>query len=138
VAESLARRYDDLRSHLTERQRRVWLGAEVRELATETGLEISVCHLPPGTSKWNKIEHRLFSQITRNWRGRPLTSHETIINLIGATTTTTGLTVTAQLDTAPDPTGVKVSDRQMKKLPITRDPWHGEWNYTIGAHSVLA
>jgi Rhodopirellula transposase DDE domain len=85
----------------------------------------------PGTSKWNKIEHRLFSQITRNWRGRPLTSHEAIINLIGATTTTTGLTVTAQLDTAPYPTGVKVSDREMKDLPITRDPWHGEWNYTL-------
>ena len=100
-------------------------------LATETGLEISVCHLPPGTSKWNKIEHRLFSQITRNWRGRPLTSHETIINLIGATTTTTGLTVTAQLDTASYLTGVKVSDREMKDLPITRDPWHGDWNYTL-------
>ena len=111
-------------------RRRAWK-TELAALATETGLEISVCHLPPGTSKWNKIEHRLFSQITRNWRGRPLTSHETIINLIGATTTTTGLTVTAQLDTAPYPTGVKVSDRQMKNLPITRDPWHGEWNYTL-------
>jgi hypothetical protein len=118
-------------------RRRAWK-TELAALATETGLEISVCHLPPGTSKWNKIEHRLFSQITRNWRGRPLTSHETIINLIGATTTTTGLTVTAQLDTAAYPTGVKVSDRQMKNLPITRDPRHGEWNYTISAHSVLA
>jgi hypothetical protein len=86
----------------------VWLGAAARELGS------AGVHLPPGTSKWNIIEHRPFSQITRNWRGRALTSHETIINLIGATITTTGLTVTAQLDTAPYPTGVKVSDRQMK------------------------
>jgi hypothetical protein len=111
-------------------RRRTWK-TELAALAAETGLEISVCHLPPGTSKWNKIEHRLFSQITRNWRGRPLTSHETIINLIGATTTTTGLAVIAQLDTATYLTGVKVSDREMKDLPITRDPWHGEWNYTL-------
>jgi hypothetical protein len=111
-------------------RRRAWK-TELAALAAETGLEISVCHLPPGTSKWNKIEHRLFSQITRNWRGRPLTSYETIINLIGATTTTTGLTVTAQLDTAPYPTGVKVSDKEMNDLPITRDPWHGDWNYTL-------
>ena len=111
-------------------RRRAWK-TELAALAAGTGLEISVCHLPPGTSKWNKIEHRLFAQITRNWRGRPLTSHEAIINLIGATATTTGLTVTAQLDTAPYPTGIKVSDREMKDLPITRDPWHGEWNYTL-------
>ena len=111
-------------------RRRAWK-TEPAALAAGTGLEISVCHLPPGTSKWNKIEHRLFAQITRNWRGRPLTSHEAIINLIGATATTTGLTVTAQLDTAPYPTGIKVSDREMKDLPITRDPWHGEWNYTL-------
>jgi hypothetical protein len=111
-------------------RRRAWK-TELAALAAETGLQISVCHLPPGTSKWNKIEHRLFSQITRNWRGRPLTSHETIINLIGATTTTTGLTVTAQLDTAAYPTGVKVTDREMKQLPIIRDSWHGEWNYTL-------
>src|ERR1022692_3788354 len=115
---------------------RLWK-KELAALADAAGLAITVCHMP-GTSKWNKIEHRLFSQITRNWRGRPLTSHETIINLIGATTTTTGLTVTAQLNTAPYPTGVKVSDRQMKNLPITRDPWTGQWNCTISAHSVLA
>ena len=102
------------------------------------GLPIRVCHFPPGTSKWNKIEHRLFCHISQNWRGRPLRAYETIINLIGATTTSTGLTVTAQLDTAPYPTGVKVSGLEMKNLPITRDPWHGEWNYTISAHSVLA
>jgi hypothetical protein len=78
-----------------------------------------------------QIEHRLFSQITRNWRGRPLTSHETIINLISATTTTTGLTVTAQLDTDHYPTGIEISDRQMKELPIIRNAWHGDWNYTL-------
>ena len=100
-------------------------------LAAETGLEISVCHLPPGTSKWNKIEHRLFSQITRNWRGRPLNSLATIINLIGSTTTSTGLTVTAHLDTADYPTGIKISDEDMRNLPITRDAWHGDWNYCV-------
>jgi hypothetical protein len=111
-------------------RRRAWK-SELAALAAETGLQISVCHLPPGTSKWNKIEHRLFAQITMNWRGRPLESHETIINLIGATTTTTGLTVTAQLDTGDYPTGITISDRQMKDLPITRDTWHGDWNYTL-------
>jgi hypothetical protein len=111
-------------------RRRAWkTGLAV--LAAETGLQISVCHLPPGTSKWNKIEHRLFAQITMNWRGRPLESHETIISLISATTTTTGLAVTAQLDTGAYPTGIKISDREMKDLPITRNPWHGDWNYTL-------
>lgn len=111
-------------------RRRTWK-TELAAFAAETGLTISVCHLPPGTSKWNKIEHRLFSQITMNWRGRPLSSHETIINLIGATTTTTGLTVTATLDTDTYPTGIKISDREMKALPITQEPFHGEWNYTL-------
>jgi hypothetical protein len=111
-------------------RRRAWK-TELATLAHETGLQISVCHLPPGTSKWNKIEHRLFSQISRNWRGRPLESLETIINLIGATTTTTGLTVTAQLDTGQYPTGIKITNQQMKDLPITHNPWHGEWNYTL-------
>jgi transposase len=111
-------------------RRRAWK-TELAALAAETGLAISVCHLPPGTSKWNKIEHRLFSHISRNWRGRPLQSHETIINLIGATTTTTGLTVTAQLDTGEYPTGVKITDQEMKDLPIARDAWHGDWNYTL-------
>ena len=100
-------------------------------LAAETGWEITVCHFPPGTSKWNKIEHRLFSQITMNWRGRPLTSHETILQLIGATTTATGLTVTATLDTGSYPIGIKISDREMAALPITRDEFHGDWNYTL-------
>jgi hypothetical protein len=111
-------------------RRRAWK-TELAALAAGTGLQISVCHLPPGTSKWNKIEHRLFSQITMNWRGRPLETHQTIINLISATTTTTGLTVTAQLDTSAYPTGITISDRQMKDLPITRDSWHGDWNYTL-------
>lgn len=95
-------------------RRRAWK-TELAALAAETGLAISVCHLPPGTSKWNKIEHRLFSQISRNWRGRPLESLETIINLIGATTTTTGLTVTAELDPGEYPTGVKISDQQQRR-----------------------
>ena len=111
-------------------RRRAWK-TELAALAAETGMAISVCHLPPGTSKWNKIEHRLFSQITMNWRGKPLTSHETILQLIGATTTNTGLTVTATLDTASYPLGVKISDREMRALPITRDTFHGEWNYTL-------
>lgn len=111
-------------------RRRAWK-TELAALAAETGLAISVCHLPPGTSKWNKIEHRLFSQITLNWRGRPLTSHETILNLIGATTTNTGLKVTATLDTTTYPTGIKISDQEMQTLPITRDNFHGEWNYTL-------
>ena len=109
---------------------RVWK-AELAQLAADTGLAITVCHFPPGTSKWNKIEHRLFSQITMNWRGRPLTSHETILKLIGATTTATGLTVTATLDTASYPIGIKISDREMAALPITRDEFHGDWNYTL-------
>jgi hypothetical protein len=111
-------------------RRRTWK-TELAALATDTGLAISVCHLPPGTSKWNKIEHRLFSQITMNWRGRPLTSHETILQLIGATTTTTGLAVTATLDTDTYPTGIKISDREMAALPITRHNFHGDWNYTL-------
>jgi hypothetical protein len=85
----------------------------------------------PGTSKWNKVEHRLFSHITMNWRGRPLTSHEVIVQTIAATTTRTGLRVRAELDTSAYDTGVKVSDRQMDALPLTRHDWHGDWNYTL-------
>ena len=85
----------------------------------------------PGTSKWNKIEHRLFSAITMNWRGRPLTSHEVIVNTIAATTTRTGLTVRAGLDPGSYPEGVKVSDEQMAVLPLDRHDWHGDWNYTL-------
>ena len=112
---------------------RLWK-TELAALAGETGLQITVCHLPPGTSKWNKIEHRLFSHISMNWRGRPLTSHEVIVQTIAATTTRTGLTVAAELDTAPYPKGIKISDRQMKDLEqrvLRRHPFHGEWNYSL-------
>jgi len=108
---------------------------ELAALAATTGLRITVCHLPPGTSKWNKIEHRLFSHISMNWRGRPLTSHEVIVESIAATTTRSGLTVRAELDTATYPTGVKIPDHQMKDLEnqgiLTRHAFHGEWNYTL-------
>src|SRR5690348_13936812 len=100
-------------------------------LAAGTGLQITVCHFPPGTSKWNKIEHRLFSHITMNWRGRPLTSHDVVISSIAATTTRTGLTVDARLDDGSYPTGIKVSNAQMAALPISRHPFHGDWNYTL-------
>ncbi|MGH9267227.1 MAG: ISAzo13 family transposase [Acidimicrobiales bacterium] len=100
-------------------------------LAAETGLEITVCHYPPGTSKWNKIEHRLFSFISINWRGRPLTDIRTIVELIAATTTTTGLTVQAAYDPEWYATGVKITDEQLAAVPITPHHWHGEWNYTI-------
>ncbi len=109
---------------------RAWK-AELAALAVETGLEITCCHFPPGTSKWNKVEHRLFSHITMNWRGRPLTSHEVIVQTIAATTTRTGLRVHAELDTSTYDTGVQVSDRQMGALPLTRHDWHGDWNYTL-------
>jgi Rhodopirellula transposase DDE domain/Helix-turn-helix of DDE superfamily endonuclease len=109
---------------------RAWK-AELAALAVETGLEITVCHFPPGTSKWNKVEHRLFSAITMNWRGRPLTSHEVIVQTIAATTTATGLRVHAELDTSTYDTGVKISDRQMDALPLMRHAWHGDWNYTL-------
>ena len=100
-------------------------------LATETGLAITVLHYPPGTSKWNKIEHRLFSFISMNWRGRPLTSIRTIIELIGSTTTQTGLTVHASYDPNWYPTGVKITDTQLDALPLHRHDWHGDWNYTL-------
>jgi hypothetical protein len=104
---------------------------ELAKLAAETGLDINVCHLPPGTSKWNKIEHRLFSQITMNWRGRPLRTHRIIVDLIGNTTTTTGLTVHCVLDTDQYPIGIKYTMKDVDALPITRHDFHGEWNYTV-------
>jgi Rhodopirellula transposase DDE domain len=109
---------------------RAWK-AELAALAEQTGLEITCCHFPPGTSKWNKVEHRLFSHITMNWRGRPLTSHDVIINSIAATTTRTGLTVQARLDDNSYPTGVKVSNAQLAALPVSRHSFHGDWNYTL-------
>jgi Rhodopirellula transposase DDE domain len=109
---------------------RAWK-AGLAALALETGLAITVCHFPPGTSKWNKIEHRLFSHITMNWRGRPLASHEVVVNSIAATTTRTGLTVHAELDPGSYPAGQKVADAEMRALPLTRHDWHGDWNYTL-------
>jgi len=116
---------------------RAWK-AELAALAAGTGLEITCCHFPPGTSKWNAIEHRLFSHISMNWRGRPLTSHEVIVNTIAATTTATGLRVRAALDTGLYPAGVKVSDAQMAILPLDRHPWHGDWNYTLNPRPAPA
>jgi Rhodopirellula transposase DDE domain len=109
---------------------RLWK-LELQRLADETGLTSQVCHLPPGTSKWNKIEHRLFAFITQNWRGKPLVSYEVIVSLIAATTTTTGLHVHCELDGNAYPTGRKVTDEQLARVRIERDPFHGEWNYTI-------
>ena len=109
---------------------RLWK-VELQDLADELGFPITVCHLPPGTSKWNRIEHRLFSHITMNWRGKPLVSHEVIVNLIAATTTRTGLTVQAALDTDPYPKGIKITDADMQTLNITPHDFHGDWNYTI-------
>jgi hypothetical protein len=109
---------------------RLWK-LELQRLADETGLTIAVCHFPPGTSKWNKIEHRLFSFISQNWRGKPLVSHEVIVNLIAATTTKRGLTVVCALDQNSYPAGVKVSKKDMEALQLQRDAFHGEWNYTI-------
>lgn len=109
---------------------------ELAALAAETGLTITVCHLPPGTSKWNKIEHRLFSHITMNWRGRPLTSHEVIVQTIAATTSRSGLRVHAELDTGTYPTGVRIGDADMAGLPLTRHAFHGDWNYVL--HPRLA
>ena len=113
---------------------RLWK-LELQRLADETGLELAVCHLPPGTSKWNKIEHRLFSFISQNWRGKPLISHAVIVSLIAATTTTTGLIVRCQLDPNTYPAGVKVSDKDLATINLHRDDFHGEWNYTIRPRS---
>jgi hypothetical protein len=111
---------------------RLWK-LELAAFAAETGLAITVCHFPPGISKWNRIEHRLFSAITNNWRGRPLTNHQVVVELIGATTTRTGVRVTAHLDTNTYPTGIKVSDTQMAAIRPRLKPhtFHGEWNYTV-------
>ncbi|MDR0594467.1 MAG: ISAzo13 family transposase [Bifidobacteriaceae bacterium] len=104
---------------------------ELAKLAAATGLEITVAHLPPGTSKWNKIEHRMFSFISMNWRAKPLVSHEVVVKLISSTTTAAGLTIRCQLDTRPYPTGAKYTDSAKAALPLVRDDFHGDWNYTI-------
>jgi hypothetical protein len=111
-------------------RRRLWK-VELGRLASETGLQVTVCHLPPGTSKWNKIEHRLFSAISMNWRGRPLTSYEVMLELIGSTTTSTGLKVHAEHDTGSYPKGIEVSDEELAAVPLKPHKFHGEWNYTI-------
>ncbi len=109
---------------------RAWK-VELAAFAADTGLHVTVAHLPPGTSKWNKIEHRLFSQITMNWRGRPLISHQVIVELIANTTTETGLTVRAVLDTTTYPLGVSYTTKDIAALPMTRHEFHGDWNYTL-------
>ena len=109
---------------------RLWK-LELQKFADQIGLSISVCHFPPGTSKWNKIEHRLFSFITSNWRGEPLRDYETIVNLIARTTTAKGLKVTCRLDRRKYPTGRKVSDEEMENINVERNKFHGEWNYVI-------
>lgn len=107
---------------------------ELQRFADDTGLQVSVCHFPPGTSKWNKIEHRLFSFISTNWRGQPLEDYETIVNLIASTTTAKGLRVTCRLDRRKYPTGRKISDEDMESVQLERHSFHGEWNYTIKPH----
>lgn len=114
---------------------RLWK-VELQHFADRTGLSVTVCHLPPGTSKWNKIEHRLFAQISLNWRGRPLVSHEVIVNLIGATTTQPGLRVRAELDQGTYPTKIQVSDEALAAVRLTPHRFHGEWNYTIAPGTV--
>lgn len=115
---------------------RLWK-LELQRLADETGLSLSVCHFPPGTSKWNKIEHRLFSFISSNWRGEPLRDYETIVSLIAKTTTAKGLKVTCRLDRRKYPTGRKVTDEEMKRVNLKRNKFHGEWNYIIQPSAIV-
>jgi len=112
---------------------RLWK-LKLQEFANKSGLEITVCHFPMGTSKWNKIEHRLFSHISMNWKGHPLTSHDVMVNLIGGTKTKTGLKVKAKIDKRKYPTGIKVSEQEMEKINITKHNFHGDWNYTISGN----
>jgi hypothetical protein len=109
---------------------RLWKVA-LQDLASQLGLTIHVCHFPPGTSKWNKIEHRMFCHITQNWRGKPLVSHDIIINLIASTATKTGLKIRAELDRGSYPTGVAVADEELASVNLKRANFHGEWNYSI-------
>jgi hypothetical protein len=109
---------------------RLWK-VQLQELSDDTGLKISVCHFPPGTSKWNKIEHRMFCHITQNWRGRPLRSRAIVVNLIGHTTTKAGLRIRAELDPGAYRKGIEVSDEELSTVNLEKDSFHGEWNYTI-------
>lgn len=115
------------------RRSRLWK-IEIQKLANETGLKIKVCHFPPGTSKWNKIEHRLFSYISQNWRGKPLVSHEVIVNLIASTKTSKGLKVKCQLDENKYPKGIKITDKELAMVNMISDNFHGEWNYSIASN----
>ena len=119
---------------ITHRYRRRLWKVEVQRLADTTRLKVTVCHFPPGTSKWNKVEHRLFSHISMNWRGQLLTSHEVVVNLIGATKTRSGLEVQARLDSRKYPTKIQVSDEEMEQVKIRKHKFHGEWNYTVAPH----
>jgi hypothetical protein len=112
---------------------RLWK-VELAKLAAATGLTVTICHYPPGTSKWNRIEHRMFSFITNNWRGRPLTTYRTIIELISATTTTSGLKISAEWDQGSYPTGIRITDKELAAVPLEPHDWHGEWNYNIAPH----
>lgn len=114
---------------------RLWK-TQLAALANETGLTITVSHFPPGTSKWNKVEHRVFSAITMNWRGRPLTSHEVVVELIAATTTKTGLTIQAELDRGTYPKGIKISDSELAAAGVRGHSFHGEWNYDIPSRTT--
>jgi hypothetical protein len=118
------------------RRCRLWK-YELQKLADESRLDITVCHFPPGTSKWNKIEHRMFSYITQNWRGRPLTSYEVIVNLIANTQTETGLQIKAQLDTTHYPIGIKITNEELDALQLEKSEFHGEWNYTLKSHTKI-
>ena len=109
---------------------RLWM-TTLQDLATHLGIPITVCHFPPGTSKWNKIEHRMFCHITQNWRGRPLVSHAVVVNLIATTSTQHGLTIQAELDSGVYPTGTKVTDDELATVNLERDDFHGDWNYRI-------
>jgi hypothetical protein len=109
---------------------------ELQSLADEMNFEISVCHFPPGTSKWNKIEHRMFAYISMNWRGKPLVSIETIVNLIGSTKTKKGLTVQTAVDVNEYAKGIKIADSEIESLSLERDVFHGEWNYTISPRKI--
>ena len=146
AAHSILRWWDQMGTHRFHNARELLITADgggsnnyrsrlwkvvLQDLADQTNLTLSVCHFPPGTSKWNKIEHRLFCFITQNWRGKALISHEAIINLIASTTTQTGLTVQAELDTNTYETGIKVSDDELANVNLTPHDFHGEWNYTI-------
>jgi len=112
---------------------RLWR-LQLQQLADELGLTVQVCHFPPGTSKWNKIEHRMFCHITNNWRGRPLLSRQVVVNLIGSVTTQEGLRIRAELDENTYAAGVKVTDEELAGVSIDRDKFHGEWNYKIKPH----